>query len=208
MTKPGTSIIVSFDPKAILPVEDRVLARSGCPPSKRGGFGRDVGEALERLSVLALPRAMHVTMDVVGITGDGVTARGIVLESSSLARFMRRAEKVSVYLATIGPGPEKECRELQDRGLMSRAFFLDSAASCMVEEVSRSLQRLLADGLPGLSATGRFAPGFGDFQLSAQRQILGLLDGNRIGVRLETDSCMLRPVKSGTGVIGWIRQSD
>ncbi|OPL19827.1 MAG: hypothetical protein AVO35_02310 [Candidatus Aegiribacteria sp. MLS_C] len=208
MMDPGNPDLVRFDPKTVLPSEDRVLARSGCPPSRRGGFGRDAGEALEQLSVLALPKALYVTRDDVEITGDGLKARGIVLESTSLARFMKRAEKVSVFLVTIGPAPEKECRGLQEKGLMSRAFFLDSAASCMVEEVSRALQKMLAERLPGLSATGRFAPGFGDFALSSQNRIMKLLDGQRAGVRLENDSYMLRPVKSGTGVIGWIRRSD
>jgi hypothetical protein len=200
--------LMEFDPGQTLPPEDRVLMRSGCPPSRRGRFGAEAREAIEHLFRFAVPRALVRTVEVAEITREGIRTEVIDLSSSSLARFMRNAQWLSVFLVTLGAGPEKECRDLQELGQMNRAFFLDSAASCMVDEVSRALQRRLASQTTAFLPNGRFSPGFGDFQLSAQADIMGLLDGKKVGVRMRSDSYMLVPVKSGTGVMGWIRRND
>jgi 5-methyltetrahydrofolate--homocysteine methyltransferase len=117
---------------------------------------------------------------------------------------MKGAEKLSFLLVTIGPGPETEVRRLQKEGYHTRSFFLDAAASCMVEKVARELHGRLATEFPNYRGTARFAPGFGDFPVSFQEEIMNILGGRSIGVSLRRDSFILRPVKSGTGVIGWI----
>ncbi|MBN2586332.1 MAG: hypothetical protein JXA64_00105 [Candidatus Fermentibacteraceae bacterium] len=196
--------LIVFDPLETLPEEDRVLARSGCPPSRRGRFGAEAREAIESLSRAAQPEAIVSTMDVRVITEDEVVTGEMHLKSASLARFMKGAEKVSVFLVTLGSRPEREARRLQDEGCYTRSFFLDAAASCMVDRLARELHRRLTGEFPGCRATARFAPGFGDFSLASQEDIIVHLGGGSIGVSLQRDSYTLLPVKSGTGVIGWI----
>lgn len=54
----------------------------------------------------------------------------------------------------------------------------------------------------GLHLKPRFSPGYGDWRLEDQRQLLMLLDcAKRIGLTL-TDGYMLTPIKSVTAVIG------
>ncbi len=196
--------LIVFDPLETLPEEDRVLARSGCPPSRRGHFGVEAREAIDSLSRTATPEALVSTMDVRDISEDEVVTAEMNLKSASLANFMRGAEKVSVFLVTVGFLPEREAGRLQDEGSYTRSFFLDAAASCMVEKLARELQRKLTGKLPGYRATARFAPGFGDFSLASQEDIIVHLGGDSIGVSLQRDSYTLKPVKSGTGVLGWI----
>ena len=48
----------------------------------------------------------------------------------------------------------------------------------------------------------RYSPGYGDFPLEAQRELLGILDTPRaIGVSL-TDTLLMAPSKSVSAVIG------
>ena len=54
----------------------------------------------------------------------------------------------------------------------------------------------------GLYLRPRFSPGYGDFPLSAQKEILdGLEAGKRIGITL-TEGYLMMPSKSVTAVIG------
>lgn len=198
--------LIGFDPTAVLPGEDRVLARSGCPPSRRGRFGTEARKALQVLSRVAEPRALVRTLDVTELDADVLATDDIRLKSASLARFMKGADRVSLLLATIGPGPEGKASRMREAGRYTESYFIDAAASAMVEELLRKLHRKLSSRFPGLVSTARFAPGFGDFDLSVQADLVSLLDGSRAGVSVREGSCMLTPVKSGTGVIGWISQ--
>ena len=61
------------------------------------------------------------------------------------------------------------------------------------------IRRELAEGE---TLVPRYSPGFGDFPLSAQREILSVLDAARaIGVSL-TDTLLMVPSKSVSAVIG------
>ena len=57
----------------------------------------------------------------------------------------------------------------------------------------------------GLYCRPRFSPGYGDFDISHQRDLSRLLDTPRkIGLTV-TESCLLAPIKSVTAVIGLSR---
>ncbi len=200
--------LIGFDPATVLPGEDRVLARSGCPPSRRGRFGTEARGALEVLSRVAEPRALVRTLDVTELDGKVLATDEVRLQSASLARFMKGAVRVSLFLVTIGPVPERTASRMREAGQHTASYFLDAASSSMVEELLRKLHRKLSTRFPGFISTARFAPGFGDFHLSVQSDLFDLLEGGRVGVSLREGSCMLTPVKSGTGVIGWISQTS
>jgi len=197
--------LMVFQPLEVLPGEDRVLARTGCPPSRRGGFGVEAGKALGTLSETAVPRAAVLTMRILEIDEELIRTGNIRIQSRSLAGSLSGAELVSLFAVTIGPGPEEEARRLQQEGYHTASFFLDGASSSMVERLSAEVLRRLASKQGVHMPTARFAPGFGDFHLSYQRDIIELLNAGAAGITLQEDSCMLLPVKSGTGVIGWIR---
>ena len=60
----------------------------------------------------------------------------------------------------------------------------------------------LAEKLPGMFATSRFSPGYGDYPLRCQREILQYADAPRkIGVTL-TAGDMMVPHKSVTALVG------
>ena len=53
----------------------------------------------------------------------------------------------------------------------------------------------------------RFSPGYGDWDVHAQPDLLRLTQAETIGISL-TESFMLRPRKSVTAVIGLLRGAD
>ena len=62
-----------------------------------------------------------------------------------------------------------------------------------------------AELFPGETLVTRYSPGYGDFTLSAQRELLEFIDAPRkVGVSL-TDSLLMVPSKSVSAVIG-VRQ--
>ena len=81
---------------------------------------------------------------------------------------------------------------------------LQAAATAMLEDYCDELCREQQETCEkeGLYLRPRFSPGYGDFPLNVQEDILSALEaGKRIGIKL-TDSLLMVPTKSVTAVMG------
>jgi hypothetical protein len=192
---------------AVVPTEAQVSGRAGCRSADLG----DVRGAVERASCtavgLAEPRAFELSLEA-RFEGDLIVMPGIILSSGPLVRALEGAAEVSLMLSTIGPACEDEADALEMSGDHLGAFLLDAAASVLVENVMKELHRETAGRLPGRRGTVRFSPGFGDFSLESQADIVRLLGGDSTGVRVMEESYTLVPRKSMTGVTGWVPLSS
>ena len=92
---------------------------------------------------------------------------------------------------------------LSDSGEL-QGFMNDSAASVAVESYIKKLQLYLSETLE-MTPTKRVAPGYGEIPLSVQREIIAMFPDSGIDC---TEEYMLSPVKSMTGVVGWIQQEN
>jgi len=163
-----------------------------------------IDEVIGRGRALLSPKAIY---GVVGVStpDPGVTeiAGAIRSSSGSLRERLGGCARAVVFAATVGPGVEVWGRELMDSGEMTRGLLADafasSAAITLGLEVEKIAGRRLAE--EGLSATRRYAPGYGDWDLADQTPLLSLLDAGRIGITLTEDHLMI-PTKSISGIIG------
>jgi hypothetical protein len=126
--------------------------------------------------------------------------------SRQVAALLRKADRVVAFLTTIGPALEREVDALTSAGETTRAFLLDAVGSETADALADALHRGVlsqeADAA-GYRVTPRFSPGYGDWPLESQRELVPLCEGMRIGVSL-TPSCMMLPRKSVSAVLGWI----
>ncbi|MEO0249570.1 MAG: hypothetical protein ABIN58_08545, partial [candidate division WOR-3 bacterium] len=185
-------------PEEVLPENRRILARAGCPPDSGEDFLEAAARAAKRLVELARPAAFSADLRVIAFSADRVELEDFVIFSSDMSDRLAGAERVSLFLATIGPGPEEACRALSEDKNLTEALFLDAAASEMVEILLRRAHREAAARMSGFAGTARYAPGYGDFSLIHQARIVELLGGTATGVRVMEDSFMLIPKKSTT----------
>lgn len=192
----------------VLPDRARVLARAGCPPGKSDGLDIAIREALDVLERSAEPVAVFRSFPVETNDGNVLRTGELELRSRDLCSRLRGASSVSLFAVTIGRGPEREAAGLSADGEHLAAYFLDAAAAVAVEELCRRVHEEVSRTLPGQQSTVRYAPGYGDFHLSDQRIILDRLEARGIGITLDSDSFTLMPLKSATGVIGWLRRND
>jgi cobalamin-dependent methionine synthase I len=108
-----------------------------------------------------------------------------------------------LFAATIGEGIERRAIELSEQGEMTRSLLVDAYGSAAAIALGLALEEAVArECAPlGLQATKRTAPGYGDFDLEAQRPLVDLVDAASIGITLTEDFLML-PAKSISGVLG------
>ncbi len=126
-----------------------------------------------------------------------------LMESKDLLRLLADCESVLLFCATLGTGAD---RLLQKYSLAapSKAAITQAVGAAMMESFCDMFCERIENTLKkdGLYLLPRFSPGYGDFPLERQKNLLEKLDASRkIGVSL-TESLIMTPTKSVSAVCG------
>jgi hypothetical protein len=138
---------------------------------------------------------------------DIVTLGGIKIKSLDLARHLCGCEKAVLLAATLGTGADSLLRRYNALD-MEKAIVAQAVCTSMIEEYCDNVVCEASKNslLEGLYPTTRFSPGYGDFDIIWQKDILKLLDcEKRIALTL-TEGYMLIPSKSVTAVVGFSKE--
>ncbi len=116
---------------------------------------------------------------------------------------MRKAEQIAVFTATLGSGFDEWNHKLRQKGDMLHPFIADALGSVLAEATASLLMQQLEKEVSGanLKITNNYSPGYCDWLLIEQKKIFSLFPDDIAGIRL-TDSCLMLPVKSISGIIG------
>ena len=132
--------------------------------------------------------------------GRRMAADRFTTDSRDLAHHLRHCREVILYAITLGPQADLLLRRWSVRNMAKAAV---GQAVC-----AAWLDQLAAEYVAGLSLeegeylTPPFSPGYGDWALSHQQEVLTLLDApRRLGLSL-TQAGMLVPEKSITALVG------
>lgn len=164
-----------------------------------------VDEAFDRYLRLARPRALVGLVDAGTFTGiyagDGLNSHKTPLES-----IVPKAERLALFVATVGERVSDEVSELFARGEPARGYMLDAVASEAADGLARAaglafLDRLRREGAVGDEARVLpYSPGYCGWHVSGQRRLFAALEPEEIGVTLNA-SCLMLPLKSVSGVL-------
>lgn len=120
-----------------------------------------------------------------------------------ILRQLRGSEAYAFFIATAGVEYEAYQHRLTDEGDMVRVFIADALGSVIAEKCADQMEQHLQDSIDklGWHHTNRFSPGYCGWHVSQQQQLFPLFEGHTCGVRL-TDSSLMLPIKSVSGIIG------
>jgi cobalamin-dependent methionine synthase I len=138
---------------------------------------------------------------------DTVALGGIKIKSRSLACHLNGCVHVVLFAATLGTGADNLLRRYSAMD-MEKALVAQAVCAAMIEHYCDTVvyEAALNQRLDGLYPVMRFSPGYGDFDISWQEDMLKLLNAkNRIALTL-TDGYMLIPSKSVTAVVGFSKK--
>ncbi|MBQ7515396.1 MAG: methionine synthase [Schwartzia sp.] len=168
-----------------------------------------IREACEEAALLAGPRGVwhRYAYDCQRQTIDA--AEGVVLAGTAIGRHLAGCESVICLAATVGEAIEEAVTRHFQEGRYAYSTILDAAATAAVEQTADALERAVRPAVAkeGLTMRWRFSPGYGDWPLTGQTDLLRISGAAEIGIRL-TESLMLLPRKSVTAVIGLSRQAE
>nr|WP_319489669.1 Vitamin B12 dependent methionine synthase activation subunit [uncultured Caproiciproducens sp.] len=178
----------------------RYLGYRGKPADER--TLQSIVSCMQDLRRMVTPRSLSLALPV--DFGEGAVWLGkLKIESVDLGQHISGCEEAMLFAATLGAQADF-LLERTSKIDMSRAVVMQACAAALTESVCDGFeQRLSADAAKrGLFLRPRYSPGYGDFSILHQRDILGILQcQKKIGLTMTGDS-MLVPTKSVTAVIG------
>ena len=121
-----------------------------------------------------------------------------------ICRQLRSASRFAVFVATVGEGYFKWTDAVRSRDDVFQTYVADCIGSQVVESAADCMEKVLQGRLEadGLKRTNRYSPGYCGWHVSEQPKLFSLFpDRNPCGIEL-TDSCLMLPVKSVSGIIG------
>lgn len=182
--------------------EKEVLRYLGCGGTADESLRESVASCIGQLLQICKPRSVSRVLPV-KILPDGVQLGNWNIAGSDLRNHINGCEKAVLFAATLGVQADRLI-ERESKTDMSRAAILQAAAAAMTESYCDEQEAAIAAEAEkeNLYLRPRYSPGYGNFAITYQREILAMLDcPKRIGLTM-TDSCMLVPTKSVTAVIG------
>lgn len=116
---------------------------------------------------------------------------------------LRGAEGYALFIATCGEAFERFLQQMKAEGDMVRVFIADAMGSVIAEKCADEMEKNLQLSIDklGWKHTNRFSPGYCSWHVSQQQLLFPLFHGQTCGVTL-TDSSLMLPIKSVSGIIG------
>jgi len=183
----------------------RYMGHSGDADSRLEAL---ISLCLEKLSSVCEPRSVTARLPCI-INGCRITIGSLEIESENLAAHLNKCENVFVFAATLGSSADRLIAQ-RVKIDSAEALCLQSCAVVQIENYCNSIEQGLLNKINcnDISLCPRFSPGYGDFDIKHQTDLLRILQAQkRIGLS-ETDAHMLTPLKSVTALIGVSVKTD
>lgn len=117
--------------------------------------------------------------------------------------YIRESTQVALFLCTAGEDFTRMTNQLNEQGDIMEAYILDAIASLTVENAMDKIQEQLKDEMSvnKMKISNRYSPGYCNWHLSDQKPLFELIGDNPVNIQL-SDSCLMTPRKSVSGIIG------
>jgi hypothetical protein len=199
--------LLELAPADVAPDRPDVLRQIGIPA------GAEVSERIEQLyraaadlfaeKVAAAGVLADVTPDEFGAVYRG---EGKNEPDTPVAGIFPRAEHLALFAVTLGPRITEALTRSFEAQDFALAYTLDAMASVAADTAADVIERRWEDGLRAAGwvtpdgAALRYSPGYCGWDLTGQRRLFARLRPETIGLTL-TESCLMQPLKSVSGVI-------
>ena len=139
------------------------------------------------------PKHLHGIWDV-KVLQNMVELGEFKIYSRDIANLLKSHKKAVILATTLGAQADSYLAALMQVDI-AKSVLAAKACETMIEKYTNEIQKNLGGKGP------RFSPGYGDFDIRHQKDIIKMLNCEKIGLYL-TDGYMLVPTKSVTAIFG------
>ncbi len=196
---------MEFPQKIVVPI-DKVLSRLRFAKGKTLLDARTrqlLDEEMAFAPRLIMPRLITAFSPITAAPGVITLEPGLVIKSNSIHKLLAACKAAYGFAVTIGRHLEEKRTLYIQQKETTRALMLDAIGSEAAELLAEMANARLCDEAAqrGETCTMRFSPGYGDWPVTGQNDLLHWLGARRIGISLTEHSQML-PEKSISAILG------
>lgn len=145
----------------------------------------------------AAPRAVWLVADV-----DALSEAGLLC-GEDVYKHLEGCTEAILLAVTLGAGVDAQIRRAEI-GDIAAGVASDALGSALAEQAADAAEAELRNEMArqGKYLTGRFSPGYGDWDIGVQRRVAAALDTPRRAGLCVTDTDLMTPRKSVTALLG------
>ncbi len=144
------------------------------------------------------------TIEGLDLQGGTLTVEGTTFEVGvQVCGYLKEATEAALFLCTAGALFSDEAHALNAQGEFLEAYIIDAIGSLTVERAMDKIHKALEEeqAARGMKITNRYSPGYCTWPLKDPRPLFAFVGENPTGIAL-SESCLMHPIKSVSGVIG------
>ena len=176
------------------------------------GYGRQaideptlklIHESIQELDEIAEVKFVYRIFELSFLDMKNLQVNNLNIQSNNLVKNIYGCRSCIIFGITLGAAVDRVLQKYE-RIQIAKAVVFQACAAAFLEEQCNCLQSKWAKEFEkeGKFLRPRFSPGYGDFSISYQKNILEMLEASKqIGLTM-TDSFMMTPTKSVTAIIG------
>lgn len=165
-----------------------------------------IAEVLEEAKLICSVRAEYRIFD--NIVFDNIERSVRIIDQVFMIRKIifsqiKKSDSAALFLCTAGEEIGVKSRNSMNGGDLLTGYIYDVVGSEIVEAAAELMQNELEIRMApsGRNITNRFSPGYCGWDVAEQHKLFSLMPDNFCRIRL-TDSALMDPVKSVSGIIG------
>jgi len=166
---------------------------------------RLIDEGIDEIKKMSVPKSQFRIFDIKKNQNNIQILNSIlILKGKDIIKHLIHSKKVAIMAVTLGIQVDKRIKYYSNIDL-TKAVILDACATTYIEAISDNLESEIKEiaNKSNCNLTYRFSPGYGDFSLVVQDNILKVLNSSRTMGLTVSNEHILIPSKSVTAIIGF-----
>ena len=152
------------------------------------------------------PKIIYEIFKIDKIKGNSVYFNsGHILNGPNISKILKGSEITAIFIFTLGSGIDDMIEKTSSDGDTLATIIMDSITTSMLTILGKKAGELIKkEGIrkDNWSSTCTYSPGQFKWTIEEQKEIFKMVDGSRIGVKLNKSYLMI-PFKSISGVYGF-----
>ncbi len=196
----------TIPPEQIRIKKDNILKGLHVPLDKVDSYVDElIDEFIQQSLDLCSPKSCYALFNsLVFINKTEMQIEGhIFLLDKIVLSALKKSSQIAFFICTAGDKVEKLSKQLLREGHSLEGLIVDLIGSEIAEETAEFIHKKIGEdmALQRLNITNRYSPGYCSWPVSDQQKLFALLGEHTCGVKL-TDSSLMLPIKSVSGIVG------
>ena len=168
-----------------------------------GGILQLINNVYTEINTICKPQYIYEVYDGNTCGNASIKINNATFETGKMiTHYLYGMEKCCIFATTAGVEYDTRKKLFREKGEILEEFIADSIGSVIAEACVNALAGELAETVANdYTCTYPYSPGYCNWKLTEQPLLFSLLPDTPCGITL-TESCLMVPIKSITGIIG------